>query len=114
MELTISDTQEFKIVYQRWVLVIPVLVIFIGFILLYYDGGASTSISLIGSLLILIGLLTLGALLASILAISLSTKTLLARRAQEHESFREKIEREEALKREGRQNGESEGNTTDL
>ena len=58
------------------------------------DGNAYTSLSLIGSLLVLIGLLTLGALLASILAIYLSAKAI-ENKIQTKTSFRERIENEE-------------------
>jgi hypothetical protein len=87
--------------------------ILIGSILLYYDGPSSTSISLVASLIILIGLLTLGALLASILAISLSARTL-ARRTHTQASFREKIEAEEPKMLVKKENGCLEEDTSDF
>jgi hypothetical protein len=69
-----------------------------GLLLLYYDGTSYTTISLVGSLIILIGLLTLGALLVSILAISLSARTI-AKSHQKQITLREKIEAEENLDR---------------
>ena len=90
----ISDIQEYKIVYRRWVLLIPALIIVFGIILLLFDGTFSTAVSIIGYLLILIGILTLGVLLAIIFAITLSAKTI-ANTDSSRASFREKLETEE-------------------
>ncbi|MHA2095640.1 MAG: hypothetical protein ACW98F_13550 [Candidatus Hodarchaeales archaeon] len=92
----ITDSQNYKIVYRRWVLLVPVFVILVGVILLVYDGSAYSSLSMVGYLIILIGILTLGALLVGILAISLSARTL-AKSHPIQESFREKIDADERL-----------------
>ena len=79
-------------------------VILLGFLLIIYDGSAYSALSLIGYLLILIGILTLGALLVGILAISLSARTL-AKSRPTQDSFRERIEADERNENVKKENG---------
>ncbi|MHA1944614.1 MAG: hypothetical protein ACXAC6_11000 [Candidatus Hodarchaeales archaeon] len=89
--MIISDKQDYKIVYRRWVLFVPILIIVFGIILVVLDGTSYTSIGLIGSLSIIIGILTLGVLLVGIFTVWFSARTL-TKTARSQTSFREKIE----------------------
>ena len=90
-----SNQSEYKIVYRKWALGIPVIIIALGIILLLIDGDSYTSIGLIGSLMVIIGLLTLGVLLVSIFAITFSARTIIKPK-ESHTSFREKLQKAES------------------
>jgi hypothetical protein len=75
-------------------LIIPVLIIIFGIILLILDESSYTGLGLIGSLMTIIGILTLGVLLGIIFAISFSTRAL-SRTTNSQPSFREKLEEAE-------------------
>ena len=87
----ISGKQDYEIAYRRWVLFVPVLIIVFGIILVLLDGTSYTSIGLIGSLAIIIGILTLGVLLVGIFTVWFSARTL-TKTTRSQTSFREKVE----------------------
>ncbi|MFX0205091.1 MAG: hypothetical protein ACFFDT_03830 [Candidatus Hodarchaeota archaeon] len=92
--MKISDTQKIQVVYRRWTLLIPVIMIIIGIILFLIAGLSNPVISVLGSGLVLIGVLTFGALLASIVGLEFAARTL-AKKEHSARSFREKIEENE-------------------
>ena len=93
-DLNIMNTQEYELVYRRWVLWIPLMIIFVGVLILIFQNDSPGNLILIAYIMILIGILTFGALLVGILAISLSSKTL-EKKSESHISFRERIEVQE-------------------
>ena len=68
--------------------------IVIGIIFMFVAGLSNPSIGLLGSGLVLVGLLTFGALLSSILGMEFATR-MLAKKEYPETSFREKIESNE-------------------
>ncbi|MFX1564417.1 MAG: hypothetical protein ACFFCH_00335 [Promethearchaeota archaeon] len=71
-----SKKREVKVVYRRWTLIIPVLLLILGSILMFVFWSINTIISLFGGMLILIGLLSFGLLLVMVISLELSTRSL--------------------------------------
>ncbi|UCG03882.1 MAG: hypothetical protein JSW11_07830 [Candidatus Heimdallarchaeota archaeon] len=80
-----------EVIYRRWVIIIPILMIIIGIILFHYVGSVNKAIGLVGGLITLIGVLTLGALFSMMLGIELGSRAL-EKQVQDNPSFRERIE----------------------
>ncbi len=91
-----SDIKDVKVIYRRWILLIPFFILISGIFILYTLGPESPSIGVLGGILAFIGLLSLLILLFSILAIELSVRMMLKNK-QPRVSFSEKFEKEKGL-----------------
>ncbi|MFX0049914.1 MAG: hypothetical protein ACFE8U_01350 [Candidatus Hermodarchaeota archaeon] len=94
--MNISDTQNVKVIYRRWTLLIPVLIVIIGGFLLIIVGPYNSAIGMIGGLIVLIGVFTLAALFSVVLGLEFASRTL-AKNTRSQSSFREKIEANERV-----------------
>jgi hypothetical protein len=75
-----TEKRKVKVVYRRWTILVPVLLMIIGSVLLFIFWTTNAVIALFGGMLILIGVLALGILLAMILSLELGTRALRAQR----------------------------------
>ncbi|MFX0170539.1 MAG: hypothetical protein ACFE9L_01335 [Candidatus Hodarchaeota archaeon] len=89
--MNFSDTQNVRVIYRRWTLLIPVLIIILGGFLLLIVGPSNPTIGMIGGLIILVGVFALAALFSVILGLEFASRTL-AKKTYPQSSFREKIE----------------------
>ncbi|MFX1506949.1 MAG: hypothetical protein ACFFDC_12670 [Promethearchaeota archaeon] len=87
----IQDSQEVKVIYRRWIIFIPILMIIIGSALMAVIGPYNSSIGLIGGMIVFIGILILGTLLAVIVGIEMGARTL-AKKTETRSTFREQVE----------------------
>lgn len=97
--MSISDKkgQDVEVVYQRWVIIIPILMILIGWLVFQFVRPYNTGIALVGGLTAFVGILVFGVLLAVMLGIELGGRVL-EKQVLSQESFREKIEADEQIK----------------
>jgi len=75
-----TEKRKVKVVYRRWTILVPILLMAIGAVLLFVFWTTNGLVALFGGMLLLIGVLTLGILLAMILSLELSTRALRAQR----------------------------------
>ena len=75
-----TEKRKVKVVYRRWTILVPILLMAIGAVLLFVFWATNGLVALFGGMLLLIGVLTLGILLAMILSLELSTRALRAQR----------------------------------
>ncbi|MFX0206033.1 MAG: hypothetical protein ACFFDT_08595 [Candidatus Hodarchaeota archaeon] len=94
--MSISDEkeQDIEVVYQRWVIIVPILMILIGWLVFQFVRSYNKSIALLGGLIAFVGVLTFGVLLSVMLGIELGARVL-EKQASSQVSFREKIEADE-------------------
>jgi amino acid transporter len=71
-----SEERKMEIVYNRWVLLIPIIMIIIGSILVYLFWYFIPILGLLGGALILVGVMVLGILLVLVIAFYLSVRSL--------------------------------------
>ena len=76
MDLEISNTKKATIEYRAWILLIPILMIIIGIIMFNIMGSQSSASSLLGALLILIGVFIFSILLISIIGLKFAARSL--------------------------------------
>ncbi|MFW9904654.1 MAG: hypothetical protein ACFFFH_10000 [Candidatus Thorarchaeota archaeon] len=86
--------QDIEVEYQRWVIIIPILMILIGWLVFYLIRSYNKGIALIGGLTAFIGVLIFGVLLSVMLGIELGARVL-EKQTSSQMSFREKIEADE-------------------
>ncbi|MFW9780403.1 MAG: hypothetical protein ACFFE8_16290 [Candidatus Heimdallarchaeota archaeon] len=88
----ISENQgpNVKIEYQRRILAFPVLIVILGVILLFYGGPANPVLGILGSLIVLIGIIVFGAVFSYVVGIEFAAWTL-NKRMQPEESFRDRL-----------------------
>ncbi len=75
-----TEKRKVKVVYRRWTILVPILLMAIGSVLLFVFWTTNGLVALFGGMLLLIGVLTLGILLAMILSLEISTRALRAQR----------------------------------
>lgn len=75
-----TEKRKVKVVYRRWTILVPILLLAIGSVLLFVFWTTNGLVALFGGMLLLIGVLTLGILLAMILSLEISTRALRAQR----------------------------------
>ncbi len=75
-----TEKRKVKVVYRRWTILVPILLLAIGSVLLFVFWTTNGLVALFGGMLLLIGVLTLGILLAIILSLEISTRALRAQR----------------------------------
>lgn len=74
------EERDVKIVYRRWTILIPIIMIVIGALLLYGFGPILPTVSIFGGLIIFIGILSFGFLFVMIATIELGSRSLKRRR----------------------------------
>ncbi|MFX1319247.1 MAG: hypothetical protein ACFE9D_06845 [Promethearchaeota archaeon] len=75
-----TEKRKVKVVYRRWTILVPILLMVIGSILLFVFWMSNAVVALLGGMLMLIGVLALGILLAMIISLELGTRALRAQR----------------------------------
>lgn len=75
-----TEKRRVKVVYRRWTILVPILLMTIGSVLLFIFWTSNAVVALFGGMLMLIGVLALGILLAMIISLELSTRALRAQR----------------------------------
>ena len=88
MNISEKQPQDVKIEYNRWIITVPILIIIIGVILLIFGGPLNPAISLIGSLIIFIGIISFGALSSYVVGIELAARAL-DKESRSQKPFRE-------------------------
>jgi uncharacterized membrane protein len=71
-----TEKRDVKVVYRRWTILIPILLMVIGGILMFGFWAINTLIALFGGMLLLMGLLAFGILLIMIISLEVSTRSL--------------------------------------
>jgi polyferredoxin len=101
--MSISDKQKVEVIYRRWIIMVPILMILIGSFIFYFIGSYNKAIGLIGGMVAFVGILTFGTLFSLMLGIELGAR-MLAKKAPSQSSFREIIEASEQSKEENQRN----------
>lgn len=101
--MSISDKQKVEVVYRRWIILVPILMILIGSTIFFVVGSYNKAVGLIGGMLVFVGILTFGTLFSIMLGIEFGARTL-AKKAPSQSSFRENIEANEQSKEENQRN----------
>ncbi len=94
MDLEISNTKKVTVEYRVWILLIPIIMIIIGTIIFNVMGSQNSAIALLGGILILIGVLTFGILLITVIGLKFAARSLSVK-SESSISFREKMKSEE-------------------
>ena len=71
-----TEKREVKIVYRRWTILVPILLMVSGIVLMYGFWAINSLLALFGGMLILMGVLSLGVLLIMIISLELSTRSM--------------------------------------
>ncbi|MHA2427884.1 MAG: hypothetical protein ACXADB_07670 [Candidatus Hermodarchaeia archaeon] len=71
-----TEKREVKIVYRRWTILVPIIMLVSGILLMYGFWVINPLLALFGGMLILMGVLSLGVLLTMILSLELSTRSM--------------------------------------
>ena len=71
-----TEKREIKIVYRRWTVLVPIILLVSGVIIMYGFWAINSLLALFGGMLILMGVLSLGVLLTMIISLELSTRTM--------------------------------------
>ncbi len=71
-----TKKREVKVVYRRWTILIPIVLIITGSIIMFGFWTTNAIIGLFGGMVVLAGLLSLGILLVMIISLELSTRSL--------------------------------------
>ncbi|MHA2427227.1 MAG: hypothetical protein ACXADB_04280 [Candidatus Hermodarchaeia archaeon] len=70
------EERKVEIVYNRWVLIIPIIMIVIGGVLIFFFWSLNPFLGLLGGALILVGIMVFGILLVLVIALHLSARSL--------------------------------------
>jgi hypothetical protein len=71
-----AKKREVKVVYRRWTILIPIILITIGSIIMFGFWSVNAILGLFGGMIVLSGLLALGILLVMIISLELSSRSL--------------------------------------
>jgi len=71
-----TKKREVKVVYRRWTVFIPFILIVVGSILMFGFWSINAILALAGGMVIFVGLLSLGILLVMVISLELSTRSL--------------------------------------
>jgi flagellar basal body-associated protein FliL len=71
-----SEERKMEVVYNRWVLLIPIIMIAIGGMFIFFFWFLNPFLGLFGGALILVGIMVLGVLLTLIIALHFSVRSL--------------------------------------
>jgi O-antigen/teichoic acid export membrane protein len=71
-----TEERKIEIVYRRWVLLIPFIMIISGMLLVYFFWILNPFIGLLGGALILVGVMVLGILLVLVISFYVSVRSL--------------------------------------
>ena len=91
MNISEKQNQNVKIEFNRWIVIVPLLIIAIGAILLVFVGNLNPTIGLIGMMIISIGIITFGALSSYIVGIELAARVLV-KQSRPQKPFREQYD----------------------
>lgn len=97
-------------VYRRWTLLIPLIMILVGLLVMFYAGPIIPALGLLGGGLALVGILTLGALLAGVLGLEFASRRL-SEEVRTRPLLSEEVKREE-VKEENQGEENDEGSET--
>lgn len=71
-----TEERKIEIVYRRWVLLIPFIMIISGILLVYFFWILNPFLGLLGGALILVGVMVLGVLLVLVISFYVSVRSL--------------------------------------
>ncbi len=71
-----TEERKIEIVYRRWVLLIPIIMIIIGFFLVYFFWVLNPFLGIVGGAFILVGVMVLGILLVLVIGFYVSVRSL--------------------------------------
>ncbi|MFX0013839.1 MAG: hypothetical protein ACFFB2_03665 [Promethearchaeota archaeon] len=97
--MSTPDSQNLEVLYRRWIILIPILMIIVGSAIMAVVGPYNKSVALIGGIIVFIGILIFGTLISIIIGIEFGVRTL-AKKVQAPLSFREQIEANESFNKE--------------
>ena len=71
-----SEERKMEVVYNRWVLLIPIIMIVLGGMLVFFFWFLNPILGLLGGALILVGVMVLGVLLVIVIGFHFSIRSL--------------------------------------
>ncbi len=71
-----TEKRKVKVVYRRWTILVPIILLISGTILMFSFWSINTIIALFGGMLIFIGVLSLGLLLVMMISLEVSSRSL--------------------------------------
>jgi len=90
MNLNADDSQQPRLIYRRWILLIPVLMIIVGFLLFIYIGPSNSAGGLFGGFIAFTGVLAFGILFSAVIGMEAAVR-MLKKPDSTRPSFREKL-----------------------
>ncbi|MFW9984241.1 MAG: hypothetical protein ACFFCB_05860 [Candidatus Odinarchaeota archaeon] len=71
-----TEGRKIEIVYRRWVLLIPIIMIISGFLLVYFFWVLNPFLGILGGALVLVGVMVFGILLVLVISFYVSVRSL--------------------------------------
>jgi len=71
-----TEGRKIEIVYRRWVLLIPIIMIISGFFLVYFFWVLNPFLGILGGALVLVGVMVFGILLVLVISFYVSVRSL--------------------------------------